>query len=198
MPSALIPPPLLLASTSPRRRELLAGLGLEFDGYAPPDRELAEDGDHDLEPEELAHHNVGTKLDSARAAYPGHAIIAADTVVILDGGCLGKPRDLDQARDYLSRLSGREHTVLTALGFALSGQDAAIKSVRTVVRFRSLSPDQINNYLEKVPVLDKAGAYAFQDQGSLVVEGISGSAHNVIGLPTEALVPLLQEAGYRL
>jgi len=193
---AATPPPLLLASTSPRRRELLAGCGIPFDCYAPPDREVAEESDHRLSPEALAMHNAGTKLESAREAYPRHAIIAADTTVILDGQCLGKPRDLDHARDYLARLSGQRHTVLTALGFSLPGKSPRTEAVRTNVYFHALSKARIEAYLELVPVLDKAGAYAFQDRGGEIIDRIEGSAHNVIGLPTEVLLPWLREAGY--
>ncbi len=191
-------PPLLLASTSPRRRELMDRLGLAYTAYSPPDEELPEDGDHALSPAELACHNAGTKIRSARAAYPEHTLIAADTIVVLYEVSLGKPRDLAQAAEYLARLSGQRHTVLTALALALPGTEPIIEPITTDVFFRSLSSADIQDYLEKVPVLDKAGAYAFQEQGHLVVERIKGSADNVIGLPTETLRAWLQNAGYRV
>lgn len=190
-------PPLLLASTSPRRRELMDRLGLPYTTFSPPDEELPEDGDHELSPAELAGHNAGTKLRSARSAFPDHTLIAADTIVVLDGQSLGKPRDLEQAADYLARLSGRCHTVLTALALAFPGQKPQIEPVTTAVYFHPLASAAIQDYLEKVPVLDKAGAYAYQEHGHLVVERIEGSADNVIGLPTETLNAWLLNHGYR-
>lgn len=172
-------------------------LGFPYTAYSPPDRELPEDGDHAMSATELAGHNAGTKVQSARRAYPDHTIIAADTIVVLEGRTLGKPRDLAQAADFLAQLSGRRHTVLTALAFALPERPTRLEPITTDVFFRPLSTTDIEAYLQQVPVLDKAGAYAFQDHGHLVVERIEGSAENVIGLPTESLKEWCLEAGYR-
>lgn len=192
----MAPPPLLLASTSPRRRDLMDRLGWPYTAFSPPDEELPEDGDHALPPADLASHNAATKLRSARTAFPEHTIIAADTIVVLEGQCLGKPRDLTQAAEFLARLSGRRHTVLTALALTLPGAKPKIEPVTTEVYFRPLDSAAIDDYLARVPVLDKAGAYAFQEEGHRVVERIVGSADNVIGLPTETLHAWLLEAGY--
>ena len=187
---------MLLASTSPRRRELLASLGVEFEVFSPPDRELSEEGDHALGPEELAAHNVGTKTETAAEIYPEHAIIAADTIVILQGQAIGKPRDLNHAKQTLHRLSGQTHTVLTAL--CLRKPKAAIKTelVRTQVTFLDLGQAQIEQYVQTVNVLDKAGAYGYQDHGDWVVKEVVGSESNVIGLPMETLSVWLKAEGY--
>src|SRR5262249_55670994 len=131
---------------------------------------------------------------AARARQPEGWILSADTVVTLEGEIFGKPRDSQQAAEFLRRLSGRTHAVITGLAL-LSPTDRLFSGTETTdVRFRELMRKDIDQYLSQVDVLDKAGAYSFE-RGKAVVAAIRGSPSNVIGLPLEKLEALLQSAG---
>ena len=127
--------------------------------------------------------------------FPDAVVLGADTVILLDGRIIGKPRDLDDARRTLRRLSGRAHRVVT--GLALVRRDApALRrewSECSTVRFKPLTPAVIEEYLEKVNVLDKAGSYAIQEHGDMLVEALDGELENVIGLPLRRLAAELAE-----
>jgi septum formation protein len=183
---------LVLASSSPRRRELLAGLGLAFEVFSPDIDEFSEATDLHLSPRELVWGNAFRKGRAAQQRHPGRRILAADTVVALEGRLLGKPRDLKEAESYLRALSGQIHSVLTAV-IVIAGNGSWQGLIEeTRVEFHRLTPARIRRYLREVPVLDKAGAYAIQAQGDTLVSRIEGSRSNVMGLPVERVQQLLQ------
>lgn len=189
--------PILLGSASPRRRELLAQLGLPV-LVRPGD--VAEEKSPGDTPESFLHRVTRDKLQAAL----GHpevvdcaCVLVADTVVILDGEILGKPADELQAFDHLSRLAGRTHRVCTRYALSGPGAEAPLeKTVSTLVRFRSASAASLRGYAESGEGLDKAGAYALQGLGSFLVCSIEGSPSNVIGLPQSELVSDLLAAGW--
>jgi len=178
-------PPLILASQSPRRVELLRQVVSEFQVTPSYTTELE---DASMGPRRLCEVNAQRKAFSVAERFPDHMILGADTLVFLDGEALGKPADLTQARFMLGRLSGRVHEVIT--GVCLVQQSLAksiVFSEVTRVRFRALSPESIADYVSQVDTLDKAGAYAIQDQGERLVESVEGSFSNVVGLPVDAV-----------
>jgi nucleoside triphosphate pyrophosphatase len=184
---------LLLASSSPRRRELLAQTGFAFESVSPRVRERS---DVDLTLSELTLLNAIGKGISVARKYPVKVVLAADTLVALDGNVIGKPLDLADARKILGRLSGRVHQVCSAV-FVCHLAGARSTSFREIshVRFHRLSREKIDNYLSKVNPLDKAGAYAAQGHGAEIIAGIEGSFTNVVGLPIEQTVRALREFG---
>jgi septum formation protein len=188
--------PIVLASASPRRKELLERVGLVFSVDAA---EIQEDHGRKMEPAELAKAISREKARSAAARHPGAIVIAADTFGVLDGRLLGKPRNAADARRMLAEMSGREHRVFT--GFTIldtqSGRELS-RVVETAVRFRQLREDEIAAYVATGEPLGKAGAYAIQGLGALLVEGIEGDFYNVIGLPLCALAQGLKEFGVNL
>ena len=186
-------PPLLLASASPRRRELLAAAGIAFEVVSVSVTELDAVTAPHLNAVQLAAANAALKARAA--AQVGRWVLGADTVVALNGRIFGKPVNLAKAHEFLRALSGATHEVIT--GCALIGPDGAetVFHETTRVTFRELSDETIDCYLAEVPVLDKAGAYGLQERGELIVEQVKGSRTNVIGLPIERLVPLLHEHG---
>lgn len=186
---------LVLASGSPRRRELLEGLGLEFT-VRPSDI------DETPLPGEAADSLV-RRLAEEKAAHEvhrGEAVLAADTVVVLDERILGKPEDRDDARRMLDALQGRQHVVHTGIALAL-GPDAAQRSsavVTTEVQLAPMTDAEIDWYVRTGEPDDKAGSYAIQGQGGLFVEGIRGNYSNVVGLPLPDVYRLLRRAGLDL
>src|SRR5215210_5659763 len=174
---------LVLASTSPRRRDLLTAAGFRFEVIASG---VAEVASPDVSMAELTTLNATRKaLDVARA-HPQAVVLGADTLVSLDGCTLGKPANLRHAFAMLRRLRGREHQVCTAVFVcALGRRDAISFHVISHVRFRELSDRQIHAYFEKVNPLDKAGAYAAQGHGAEIIAEIRGSYTNVVGLPMD-------------
>lgn len=186
-------PLLVLASASPRRRELLAGLGLDF-------RRRPVDVDETPFAGEAAEDYVLRLAESkAESAAPadGELVLAADTIVVVDGDLLGKPRDPDDARRMLERLSGREHQVLTGVAVRGPSGEPRLSAVETTrVRFAELTADEIAWYVASGEPLDKAGAYAVQGLGALFVDAVDGNYSNVVGLPLPAVYRLLRRAGY--
>ncbi len=182
----------VLASESPRRRQLLTQIGLPF--------KVAPSGiDEVLPPESHPSAAVQTvALDKARAVgirFPDALTLGADTVVVHEGGILGKPRDPDDARSMLRRLSGDTHTVYTGLALVhpCSGREATV-SEGTRVTFASLGDPEIDAYVATGAPMDKAGAYGIQhDMGTLFVAGIEGDYFNVVGLPLRRLYVMLRE-----
>ena len=206
-------PPLILASASPRRAELLRQLQPEFQ-IVPSD--ATEVFDEQLSPLELCQLNAHRKARAVAGKIPDALVLGADTLVFLglwssahqaerivaplgesfspprrystgrDGEIMGKPRDLADARRMLARLQGRTHQVVTGVSLIhLRGHRERLFAVSTDVTFRPLTAVQIGNYLSRVNPLDKAGAYAIQEHGDLIVSEISGSYSNVVGLPVE-------------
>src|SRR5262245_9755253 len=188
--------PLVLASASPRRRELLARAGIAFEVLAP---ELPEEREPGEPPEEFA---VRLAVEKALAVArrvgrePRRVVLAADTIVVQGEEVLGKPRDAAEAASHLRRLAGRRHRVLTAVAVLDS---ATLEARRTLVEsgvaMRAASESEIAAYVATGEPLDKAGAYAAQGEGRRFVARIDGSETNVIGLPLEESLALLREAG---
>lgn len=179
---------LVLASASPRRRELLERAGFTFEVVASPADEI-----HDpaMEPAALCGHNASLKALAVAALRPDAAVIGADTLVFLDGEPLGKPADLAAAREMLARLSGRTHQVCTGVCVVFPGGLTTTFHELTGVRFRALEPSVIEDYLARVNPLDKAGSYGIQEHGDMIIEGIDGAFDNVMGLPVAALAAVL-------
>ena len=185
---------LILASASPRRAELLKSLGLRFD-ILPTGVE--ERDEHPASFHDLAIHNAQAKARDAAARHPDALVLGADTIVVLGNEVFGKPRDLDDARRMLRNLSGQGHHVITGVCLLhRAGNRERNFAVETRVRFRPLSDADIEQYLDAVDVLDKAGAYAIQE-GPPLVAGVEGSYSNVIGLPLEQVEAELRRFGIR-
>ena len=189
-------PVIILASNSPRRRELLRQIGLSFI-TAPSD--IDEEVEAGESPENYA---VRVALDKAKAAAArvGNGIvIGADTIVVLDDNILGKPVDSIDAERMLSLLSGRMHTVITGLAITEADIGKTLTGrAFTRVWFRDLSKEEITSYVECGEPLDKAGAYGIQGKGALLVKRIEGCYFNVVGLPLSLLGELLQNFNVRL
>lgn len=180
---------LVLGSGSPRRRELLALAGLDFEVHVTDVPEAPLDG------EVAVAHAQRLARDKARAAslaYPEAVAIGADTIVVLDHRILGKPRDRAEALAMLVALAGRRHEVLTGFALAHAGNVLASDVVATEVEFRAFGELEARGYVATGESLDKAGAYGIQGHGAALVRGIRGSYTNVVGLPlVEVLEALL-------
>jgi septum formation protein len=187
------PPRLMLASASPRRRELLAGLGVEFEVIAA---QVTEHEESTTDPRVMVAHNAALKADWVAARHPCDWVLGADTTVFIDGHALNKPADGAGAREMLRRLSGRTHTVFTGIALRNVAQDVRIdEGVASEVTLRVLDETMIEAYLAKVHTLDKAGGYGIQDHGEMIVAGYSGSLTNIIGLPVDETKQLLIRCG---
>jgi septum formation protein len=183
----------LLASTSPRRKELLGKMGVEFEVVkSEPIDEVTYLDATDI-CGSVARLAVA-KAQSVTTQYPQALVLSADTVVVVDGCFLGKPADRTAAYDMLHKLSGRKHTVLT--GVALTCTAVSFCSVRTVsteVYFRNLSVDEIEWYLASGEAYDKAGGYGIQGKAMNFVDKIEGCFYNVVGLPIQGTIDLFKE-----
>jgi septum formation protein len=183
--------PLILASNSPRRRALLAEAGYEFEVIVPAMSEVASAY---LSLRELTIANATRKGLAVSHVHPRRIVLAADTLVALEGEVIGKPRDLNHARVILRRLSGRTHDVCT--GVCIVGPLKKISFTEiSQVRFRRLKERDIANYFRVVNPIDKAGAYAAQAAGRSIIASIEGSFTNVIGLPMERTTEVLAQFG---
>jgi septum formation protein len=184
---------IILASTSPRRKALLEQIGLKF---TVDDRTHEDTGLVGLEPNELVKAISLKKAQSVVGYYPDAIIIAADTIGVVDRRIIGKPRSKQDARAMLALLSGRAHTVIT--GFTVLDtltQKSISRSVQTSVYMKWMTATEIDAYLNTGEPLDKAGAYAIQGLGAVLVEKIEGDYFNVVGLPLCALTEVLKEFG---
>lgn len=185
---------IILASNSPRRRELLEMIGLRFDIIAdntpePMNRDMTPDAVV-CELAEFKGRNVSKKLDNTGGAI----IIAADTVVAVDNEILGKPKDPQDAMNMLLKLSGRMHIVYTGVYVSDTNTGACVSFCeKTEVFFKKLDIDEIKDYINTEEPLDKAGAYGIQNLGSLFVEKINGDYFNVVGLPLSKLGKVLKD-----
>jgi len=188
--------PIILASASPRRYQLLKQLGLEFT-VVPAD--LDEKAIIAPSPRELAAKLANQKAELIASLYPQAVVIAADTMVVIDESVLGKPDDEEAARLMLSQLSGRGHQVITGLSVHCLAQEykKTVAEITEVV-FRSLSPDEIEAYIKSEEPFDKAGGYGIQGLGALLVEKIDGCYFNVVGLPLNRLGLVLREVGVNI
>ena len=178
-------PPLILASASPRRAELLRLLELDFKVLPGTVEEVSHDH---LTPLEVCQLNAHRKARAIAKKIPDALVLGADTLVFLDNEILGKPQNFKTAERMLGKLEGRTHQVVTGVCLMhLRSHRERIFAVSTDVLFHPLTKKQIRDYLKKIQPLDKAGAYAIQDAGELIVSEISGSFSNVVGLPVEKL-----------
>lgn len=176
---------LILASNSPRRKELLAGLGLEFEVRVMK-------GIDESYPDDLVGEDIPKYISMQKAkAYiptlaPDEVLITSDTIVYIDGKVLGKPRDATDAHDMLRLLSGRTHEVITGVTIVESGREPRCFATTTLVTFKQLTDDEINYYITNYRPFDKAGAYGIQEWiGYIGVTSIEGSYFNVMGLPVQ-------------
>lgn len=182
--------PLILASSSPRRKHLLEAMGFDFKIFPANISELEKDGES---PRELAERLATEKSLFVASQHPGSLTIGADTIVVLDEKVLGKPRDSIEAVSMLTALSGRSHEVITAISLVhASSRTTVTTSETTVVYFDTLSQQQIVDYVASGSPMDKAGAYGIQDdQGAFLVHRIEGDYYTVVGLPLHRLSKIL-------
>ena len=190
VPSA---PSLILASASPRRKELLGRLGVPFTIVTAAVTEYEEAA---AEPKALVAHNAALKAEWVAERHPDAIVLGADTTVFLDGQVLNKPRDPADARAMLRRLSGRTHIVYTGLAVRRRTDGLQLEAGEaSEVTFLPLDDAGIEAYLAQVHTLDKAGGYSIQDRGDLVVAGYRGSFSNILGLPLETTKQILTRCG---
>lgn len=186
---ASLPAPVILASSSPRRKQLLSMVGIQA---AIVPAAIDEDGFEHMPPRSMVEELAFRKVSAVQKRYPDAIIIGADTTVVLDGRVLNKPRDAEHAHAMLQALSGRTHTVITGVA-VLWGSLRLIDSRCTLVTFRSLSLEEIRAYVASGSPLDKAGGYGIQDDcGAVFVESIEGCYYTVVGLPVELLYRMLR------
>ena len=188
-----LPVKLILASNSPRRKEILAGLRIPFTVQV---KDVPEDFPEDLQREEIAEFLAAHKADAYLAGLqPGEAVLTADTIVWLQNAVLNKPQDLEEARQMLYRLSGNMHEVITAVSIVTKTHQEVFHDVSKVY-FRKLEPAEIDFYLEHFRPLDKAGAYGVQEFiGMIGIDRIEGSYFNVMGLPVHLVYERLKALG---
>lgn len=183
---------IVLASQSPRRRQLLGQMGLEFTTQSP---EIDESAFHGRDARDLVETLSREKARwVARQQTPDTLVIGADTVVVLDGAILGKPRDGAEAEAMLAALSGRDHQVFTGVTLC-QGDRILTQAEETQVTFRPLTGQEIRQYVSTGEPMDKAGSYGIQGYGCLLVEGIRGDYFNVVGLPVCRLGRMLARFG---
>lgn len=182
---------IVLASASPRRQEILRQVGVAFTVIPSG---VDEQIDSALSPGDLVESLALAKAEDVARRHPDRLVLGADTVVVLDGQVLGKPRDRQEAISMLERLSGRDHQVFT--GVAVVGQGRRqVEHEATLVRFRALTRAELERYVDSGEPMDKAGAYAVQGLGALLVSGVFGDYFSVVGLPICRTVRILSEFG---
>lgn len=188
------PQKLILASGSPRRKELLAALGYSFEVHVS---NVVEDDRSELDPEVLVLNNARLKAESVMSKFPSALVIGSDTTVSLEGEIFSKPSNMEEAGRMLGQLSGRWHQVYTAV--SLRWKEGAYKEdffEVSDVCFKSLSPEAIDAYHELVNPLDKAGAYGIQEERDRIVHSIRGSYDTIMGFPTQAFAERLNRNGF--
>lgn len=185
---------LILASSSPRRKELLENLHLTFEVSCS---DVDESFNPEQTPGEIVMELSNRKAQAVGKKHPGSYVLGADTVVVLDGMILGKPQDRAEAFAMLKALSGRTHAVYTGVSIIAHGSENNFY-VKTDVVFWELTDDEINAYIHTGEPFDKAGAYGIQGQGSILVKEISGDYFSVVGLPVSKTVRELRNAGFEI
>lgn len=183
---------LILASASPRRRAMLA---LLIDDFEVMPADIDEEPLADEKPDALVHRLAQAKMRAVATKAPGRFVLGSDTEVVLDGRCLGKPRDAGHARAMLRALSGREHEVLSGVALGLPDGQVLHDLARSQVRFDALSDEWIEAYVASGEPMDKAGAYALQGGAAACISQLEGSDSAVIGLPLQRTARLLAQAG---
>jgi len=192
-PNHLFQESIILASKSPRRKELLEQAGLKFEIM---EADIDEDSIPLSRPKEYVRELSRLKADHIAKTHPDHWVIGADTIVVVDDAILGKPKTRDQAVDMLNRLNNRSHSVFT--GFTISCHTKGItltKFIKTDVLFKHLSLEEINWYTATDEPYDKAGGYGIQGIGAFLVHEINGSYSNVVGLPVCEVMESLSTLG---
>lgn len=182
---------IILASQSPRRQELIGYILSDYEVIVSAVEETLPDG---IAPEEVPVYLAGVKAQAVAAEHPDDVVIGADTVVILDGQVLGKPKDADDAFHMLWSLSGKAHTVITGCAILQDGRMTTFAD-RTRVEFYPLSDREILDYIATGEPFDKAGAYGIQGRGSVLVKRIEGDFFNVMGLPVARLKREMERVG---
>lgn len=188
-------PCLILASQSPRRRDLLKEAGVPFETVPADIEEVTDPG---LSPEANVTALAQAKARAVAEKHPRRFVLGADTIVVVGDDILGKPQDRVDARSMLSRLSGREHRVIT--GFAIVSPDGGgiTEAVTSTVSMKPLTEEMIERYLDTGEPMDKAGAYAIQGKGNALIAGFEGSYNNIVGLPVAEVLTKLGGAGFPL
>ncbi|TSC62218.1 MAG: septum formation protein [Parcubacteria group bacterium Gr01-1014_48] len=183
---------IILASTSPRRKELLAEEGVVFECIAA---DYEEDMTLPLPPPELARHLALGKAQSVAKNKENALVIGADTLISLDGSVFGKPKTKERAREMIRAMNGKSHSIIT--GYAVIDSDTGktiTKTIETKVFFRKLSEKDIEKYLDVSDALDRAGAYAIQDHGGkMLIDRFEGDYANALGLPVNAVIETLKQ-----
>lgn len=182
---------LILASASPRRSALLRQVGLEFQVVPSHVDEAIPEG---ISPGGLVEYLALSKAKAVAALQPTALVLGADTIVVVDGEILNKPRDRGEAVAMLQRLSGRSHQVMTGVALVSRHEDRCHHEI-TVVHFQSLDQGQIERYVDSGEPMDKAGAYGIQGRASAMISGIEGDYFNVVGLPLSRTVQMLAHFG---
>ncbi len=184
---------LILASASPRRRQLMAQIGVTFEVVVA---DVTEHEEASTDPRVMVAHNAALKAEWVSARHPDAVVVGADTTVFIDGMALNKPRDGAEARAMLRRLSGRTHTVFTGLAVRRASDGLKIdEGVASEVTFAAFDETVVEAYLARVHTLDKAGGYAIQEHSELLGAGYRGSLTNIIGLPVETTKQILTRCG---
>jgi septum formation protein len=183
----------ILASASPRRKELLEKIGLKFEVDAS---DCKEEIDSELEPDEFVRQISIKKAKSVAVRHKNAIIIAADTIGVIGNKILGKPHTENEARKMLNEISGKSHSVITGFTVLDTATNKIMsRTVNTKVYIKKLTKQEIDAYVQTGEPLDKAGAYAIQGLGAVIVEKIEGDYYNVMGLPLNALTEALKEFG---
>ena len=180
---------IILASASPRRKELLTLAGVNFTVEVADADETLEDG---VTPDEAVKQLAEIKARAVFEQHPDSVVIGADTVVAVDGKILGKPKNYEEANEMLNLLSGRKHFVFTGVCL-MSQEKTTVFCQKTAVEFYPLSQNEIDEYIASNDCYDKAGGYGIQTNGCVLVKGIEGDYFNVVGLPVAETVRALKE-----
>ncbi|MEN2985006.1 MAG: nucleoside triphosphate pyrophosphatase [Dictyoglomaceae bacterium] len=188
---------IVLASNSPRREFLLKLIGLDFIVY--PSNIEEDEGEDKKSPKEVVLRNALEKAKAVSQVFNSAIIISADTIVVLDGKILGKPKDKEAAINMLKKLRGKTHQVFTGVVVWETPENRYFtRVVKSLVKMRNYSMEEIINYVETGEPMDKAGAYGIQGKGALLIEKIEGDYYNIVGLPLAPLYLLLKKVGVRI
>lgn len=186
---------MILASKSPRRKEILENIGFNLVIKSEDIEEVSDKVEVVEKIKDIAY----KKVEAVAKKYPNEYVVGADTIVEVDGDIIGKPKDEEEAKKILQRLSNRSHNVITAFSFINKSKDICIKDVAiTKVYFKELSSEMTEWYIASKEPTDKAGAYGIQDKGSIFVEKIEGDFFTVMGFPIERFMERLNELGIKL
>ncbi len=193
---------IILGSSSPRRKEILKTIIPEFEIVKPEIDESIKSGEKPVNYAERISSEKAVSIRKSITTRDTVTIISSDTIVTIENTILGKPENYDHAREMLSLLQGKSHHVITALTLLICGEDGqSLKELtrheKTSVKFRELENIEIERYLSLINYMDKAGAYAIQEHGDLIIRNVEGSVTNVIGFPLRLFFSMMQEAGHR-